>query len=198
MRLVLASASPRRHELMALTQVAFEIAEADLDETPQPGESGLMLVQRLALAKARFVQSQQNTSDETWYLGCDTVVVCAEQMLGKPRDFEEARHMLRSLSGETHQVMTGIALVGPQGWLRERQYCTEVHFHVLSDEDIAAYWATGEPQDKAGAYAIQGYGARFVKHMEGQFHAVMGLPVDGVVQLLQQAGFDTWARAKES
>lgn len=195
MRLVLASASPRRQELLSLTQVPFEIDPADIDETPLHAEAPLALVTRLAKAKAESVQSRQKWPAATWFLGCDTVVVHRGRVFGKPAHFADAQAMLQQLSGSQHEVITAVALLGPDAWQREFQHSTVVHFHALTDADITAYWASGEPQDKAGSYAIQGLGSRFVRHIEGQFHTVVGLPIDRLVQILQEAGFDTWSNS---
>jgi len=192
MRLVLASASPRRHELLRLTQVPFEIYPVDLDETPLCSEDPLSLVRRLAHAKASTAQLHSGDASETWFLGCDTVVIKGHQIFGKPDDFDQSLLMLRQLSGAAHQVMTAVALLGPNGWIREFQQVTEVHFHPITDDDIAAYWATGEPQDKAGSYAIQGIGARFVREIRGHYHTVVGLPIDGLIPVLIEAGFNVW------
>jgi len=197
MRLVLASSSPRRKALLALTQVPFDVEAADIDETLQQDESPLLYVRRMALAKAQRVQQRHPDPRATWFLGCDTVVIHNGQVLGKPNHYDHAQTMLRQLSDDQHEVITAVALCGPEGWLRSFEQSTIVHFHPISEADIAAYWATGEPQDKAGSYAIQGVGARFVKQIMGQYHAVVGLPIDGLIQILDEAGFATWGPSHE-
>ena len=192
MRLVLASASPRRHALLKLTLVPFSTHPVDLDETPQHDEDALALVSRLAKAKALTAQQAFGFPAKTWFLGCDTVVVKNHRIMGKPSDFAQAHCMLSQLSGSDHKVITAVALLGPDGWQREFHQTTEVFFHSLTDADIAAYWASGEPQDKAGSYAIQGIGARFVQRINGHYHAVVGLPIDALVPVLQEAGFKVW------
>ena len=185
-RLVLASASPRRRELLARLGVEFEVRAVDADETPLAAETPEALVLRLALVKARAAARPGELA-----LGADTVVAAGGALLGKPADDEEARRMLAALSGRSHEVWTGVALVevpaGPgDGRLRERaRACrTEVVFRALSGSEIDAYVASGEPRDKAGAYAIQGGAAAFVAHVEGDFTNVVGLPLPLVEELL--------------
>lgn len=192
MRLILASASPQRQALLALTLVSFQTHPVDLDETPHRDENSLDLVCRLARAKAAAAQKQLGFPADTWILGCDTVVVKDHLIMGKPVDFMHAQDMLSQLSGSDHQVVTAVALLGPKGWIREFQQTTTVSFHDLTAADIAAYWATGEPLNKAGSYAVQGIGARFVKHLVGQYHNVVGLPIDNLIPVLRAAGFSVW------
>lgn len=183
--LVLASASPRRRELLAELGLQFEVRPAAADETPRPAELPEALVIRLALAKAKSA-----ARDGELALGADTVVALADEILGKPADAAEARAMLRRLAGQEHEVWTGVALVA-----RERGRCrivaraarTRVVFRPLSAAEIDAYVASGHPLDKAGAYGIQGAASAFVTGFEGSYSNVVGLPVELVAELL--AGF---------
>lgn len=181
--LILASASPRRAELLATLGVCFRVAVADLDETPHPGESAAAYVARLARAKARAVQ--RATATGLPVLGADTTVIGGGQLLGKPRSEAEAVAMLQALSGRTHQVCTAIALV--QG-AREAAatVSTAVTFRALSVAECHAYWRSGEPADKAGGYALQGLGGVFVTRVEGSCSAVIGLPVAETYTLLRE------------
>lgn len=174
--LTLASASPRRRELLASLGVAFEVAPADLDERVLPGERPEAYVRRLAAEKARAVQARRPGGS---VLGADTEVVLDGRILGKPRDHEEARAMLRALAGRAHEVWTGVALATDEG-IRVEAVRTDVWFRALDDDEIAEYVATGEPMDKAGAYGIQGGAARFVERVEGSYTNVVGLPLEVV------------------
>ena len=172
MKLILASASPRRRELLGLFHVPFEIRVADIDETMDPEKAPFDEVARVSRLKAQAVPRK----GEDVVIAADTIVVCEGKVLGKPHSAEEAVSMLRLLSGRDHQVMTGMTVICGD---RERT-CTEVtdlHFRELSDKEIRAYVATGEPMDKAGAYGIQGGAALFCTHMVGDYYNVMGLPV---------------------
>ena len=172
MKLILASASPRRRELLGLFHVPFEIRVADIDETMDPEKAPFDEVARVSRLKALAVPRE----GEDVVIAADTIVVCEGKVLGKPHSAEEAVSMLRLLSGRDHQVMTGMTVICGD---RERT-CTEVtdlHFRELSDKEIRAYVATGEPMDKAGAYGIQGGAALFCTHMVGDYYNVMGLPV---------------------
>lgn len=184
-RLVLASASPRRRELLARLGVDFEVRPVDADETPLPGEAPEPLVRRLALAKARAAARPGELA-----LGADTVVAIENQLLGKPADEADARRMLRALSGRTHDVWTGVALFAPgkEGGTRELAHVerTRVTFRELSEAEIVDYVASGEPLDKAGAYAIQGGAAPFVERVDGDYDNVVGLPLATVRQLLAE------------
>ena len=186
MNLILASASPRRRELLTQIGVKFEIKISDVEEVMDASLSAEAQVQSLALQKAQAVATSLN---EGWVLGADTVVVNNGVLLGKPRNETEAKEMLDSLSGKWHQVMTAVALVDASG---EQQTWTSVEitnvkFRDLTEEDIAAYVATGESMDKAGAYGIQGYGALLVERIEGCYNNVVGLPLQ-----LVAAGLRTW------
>jgi septum formation protein len=184
-RLILASASPRRRELLARLGLAFEVRPVDADETPRPGEPPEALVLRLALAKARAAARAGELA-----LGADTVVAIEHEVLGKPVDAEDARRMLRALSGRPHDVWTGVALVaaGPAGASREQVHAerTAVTFRRLTEDEIAAYVESREPLDKAGAYAIQGGAAAFVERVDGDYDNVVGLPLAALRRLLDE------------
>jgi septum formation protein len=188
--LILASASPRRHELLTQAGIPFTVVAADINEDLLPGEAAAAYVQRLAEEKAQAVwnrQSVSGTHDEiVTVLGADTCVVCDGQILGKPVDTADARRMLELLCGRTHAVLTGIAVVTGTKIIRDVEV-TQVTFNQLSDREIAQYIASGEPMDKAGAYAIQGYAARWIPRIEGCYFNVMGLPIARTVALLAEA-----------
>ena len=188
--LVLASASPRRQELLRNAGIAFTVHPANIPELPQPGESGRDCAERLARQKALAAAHHQS---DAFVLGADTVVVVGGEILGKPRDAADAARMLRLLSGRTHQVITGVCLIGPdrkgRSSLEEtRSETTLVTMSQVSDEDIQSYVATGEPLDKAGAYAIQGIASRWISRIEGDYFNVVGLPVSLVCRMLQENG----------
>ncbi|HVN78655.1 MAG TPA: Maf family protein [Terriglobia bacterium] len=183
--LVLASASPRRAELLRLLLVDFEILPCQVSERRLRGESPEGLVKRLALAKARMGRSLRPSST---VVGADTVVVFENRVFGKPDSVEEARRMLRCLSGKTHFVFTGICVL--HGRTRLVDYSrTAVRFNEITDREITDYLRTGEPLDKAGAYAIQGTASRFVERIEGCYFNVVGLPVSLLYIMLKKAGF---------
>jgi septum formation protein len=182
--LILASASPRRRELLAQAGFVFEVAAADVPEVRKPGEDPIRFVTRLAREKAEAVAATHAVTPEAIVLGADTIVVVNEEILGKPRDAADAARMLRLLSGQTHQVITGLCLA--RG--RERQRAAEVtfvRFVTLSDQEIADYVATGEPLDKAGAYAIQGRAGRWVPRIHGCYFNVVGLPLALVGSMIE-------------
>ncbi|MFU8785306.1 Maf family protein [Aliidiomarina sp.] len=180
--LVLASASPRRKELLALLQVPFVTEPANIAEQQVAGESPADYVQRLAAEKAAAVASNH---PEFGVLGSDTIVVAGDTVMEKPTDFTHFSSMMQRLSGATHQVLTAVALHTPVGkW--QTLVTTQVTFRNLSSTDIAAYWQTGEPHDKAGGYGIQGLAGKFVSHISGSYFAVVGLPLYETEQLLQQ------------
>lgn len=183
--LVLASASPRRRELLAQVGVACAVHPVDVDERVLPGEAPEAYVRRLALEKARACQAVAGT--DAVFLGADTAVVLDGEILGKPRDFDAARRMLGRLSGREHLVLTAVALVTAT---REaaRTSTSRVAFGDISAAAIAAYWQTGEPADKAGAYGIQGRAAAFVRHVAGSYSGVVGLPLFETVELLRAFG----------
>ncbi|ATB37559.1 septum formation inhibitor Maf [Cystobacter fuscus] len=183
-RLVLASASPRRRELLGQLGLTFEVSAADIDETPQPGEPAGAYVLRLAQEKARVVALRH---PDAWVLAADTTVALGEALLGKPRDAAEARDMLGRLSGRTHEVYTGVALAGP-GAGQSTLVRTRVTFRALSPGEIAWYAGTGEPLDKAGSYAMQGKGGFLVASVEGSPTNVIGLPLGETLELIARAG----------
>jgi len=178
--LVLASASPRRRELLEAAGFAFDVAAADVDETPHAGETARAYVARLAEAKASVVLAAR---PEALVLGADTTVVVDGGILGKPGDADEAAAMLARLQGRAHEVLTGVALLG-RHWQRVAVASTAVWFAPMSPAEIAAYVATGEPMDKAGAYGIQGWAARYVTRIDGSYSNVVGLPVALVQAML--------------
>jgi septum formation protein len=183
-RLVLASSSPRRAEILATTGWQFEVLPVDLDESRHSDEDAVDYVRRLALAKA---EQAARHSPHVTILGADTVVVIDEQILGKPRDEENARAMLGTLNGRWHKVLTGIALVNHSRSKTKVSYeVTEVKFADLSDDEIRWYVSTGEPMDKAGAYAIQGLGARFIEGIRGDYFNVVGLPLRLLYELVHE------------
>ena len=189
--LVLASASQRRQELLRNAGIPFVAQPVDIPEIPQPGESPKACAERLAREKA-LVASRQKPDD--FILGADTIVTVDRQILGKPRDADDAARMLRLLSGGTHQVTTGVCLVRPRTGNQEpttafedvRSETTLVTVNALSDDEIRAYVATSEPMDKAGAYAIQGIASRWISHIEGDYFNVVGLPVSLVYRMLRE------------
>lgn len=184
--LVLASASPRRRELLAQAGFTFTVAPASIPEDLRPGENPIGFVTRLALEKAQSVYaSLKECSDSMIVLGADTTVVAPTgEILGKPTDAADAARMLRMLSGATHQVMTGVALVSA-GQVEVAAEVTHVSVLTLCEEEIAEYIATGEPMDKAGAYAIQGYAARWIPRIHGCYFNVVGLPLALVSGMLE-------------
>ena len=184
--LILASASPRRRELLSRMGLPFTTVVTDIDEQHLPGEGAHTYVRRLALDKARAGFSPGSVC-----IGSDTVVVIDEQILGKPKTDEDGLRMLALLAGRTHQVYTGVAVYNGETH-HDCVVTTDVTFAELSDDDVAAYWATGEGRDKAGAYGIQAIGGILVKNIEGSFSAVMGLPVYETEMLLRNIGVDTW------
>lgn len=196
-RLCLASASPRRRELLASIGLDVISCAVDIDETPLPDESPEALVIRLAEAKAVAASTRGALVGDAALLpvlGADTVVVCDGRIFGKPRDRGDGAWMLRQLSGRRHHVITGVAVNGPQG-LVSLSVTTHITLRQLSDDEITAYWATGEPLDKAGGFAIQGRGALFVSYLEGSHSAVVGLPLYETAQLLADQGVELWASA---
>jgi septum formation protein len=178
--LVLASASPRRQELLRNAGIAFVVQAADIDERPREGETPRECAERLAREKALAV-AEAYPGDRI--LGADTVVAVDGEILGKPRDAGDAARMLRMLSGRVHEVITGVCVVEP-GASETRSESTLVTMNELSDEEIRDYIATGEPMDKAGAYAIQGRAGRWIPRIEGDYSNVVGLPVALVCRML--------------
>ena len=179
-KLILASASPRRRELLAQVGYVFEVCPAHIDETRGVLEDPSTYVARLALEKAQVIHAQH---PDAIVLGADTTVVLNGEVLNKPQDREDAARMLRALSGRTHQVFTGIAVVA-SNVQRTHVETTNVVFAPIPEDELATYLATGDSLDKAGAYGIQGYAARWIPRIEGDFFNVMGLPLVATVRLL--------------
>jgi septum formation protein len=187
MRLVLASASPRRSELLAAAGWTFEVRAVDVDERQRANEPAADYVVRLAIDKARVAARALHDADTGQVvLAADTAVVVDGEVLGKPVDEADAARMLRLLSGRAHEVLTGVA-VAAGGHIETAVDVTRVWFDGLSAADIASYVATGEPADKAGAYAIQGRASRFIPRIEGSYTNVVGLPIATVARLLRGA-----------
>jgi len=186
-KIILASASPRRAEILRTVNWPFEIMPMDIDETREPGEDAATYVQRLARTKA---ETAARRSAGVTTVGADTVVVINERVLGKPGDEDDARGMLRQLSGQWHQVLTGVALVNNATSESKVAYATtHVKFGAMSPNEIDWYVSTGEPMDKAGAYAIQGLGARFIEGIRGDYFNVVGLPLRLLYELFGANSF---------
>ncbi len=189
----LASSSPRRHEILTMLGIEFSAAGVDVDESRLPDEAAEEMVLRLAASKAAMAVA----GESQLVLGADTMVVADGQPYGKPRDQKDALQMLAALSNRTHQVLTGIALRSPHG-IRTTMSRTDVQFREIYPDEALAYWQSGEPCDKAGAYAIQGRGGIFVAAMSGSYSGVVGLPVFETTELLAAAGFDVLRPIVES
>ena len=188
MKLILASSSSRRAEILANAGLPFRVLSSAVDESLHPGETPAALVQRLANDKADLVTAR--AVGPAIVLGADTVVVLDDKILGKPHSTEEARHMLQQLSGRTHSVLTGVALVRlPDGERRQFTESTLVHFRPITEEELSSYLATEEPYDKAGAYAIQGQAGRYIPRIEGCYFNVVGLPLSRVLSELKTLGW---------
>lgn len=188
-QLILASASPRRRELLRQIGVRFQLHPVDLDESVLPDETPRAYVSRLALAKARAAQSALATPLPV--LGSDTTVVIDDKILGKPVNRADGLRMLAALSGRQHTVFSAVALI--QGARREvRVNLSRVRLRTLSENERIAYWATGEPADKAGSYAIQGLGASFVSEIQGSHSGIMGLPLFETAELLALFGINIY------
>jgi septum formation protein len=199
--IALASASPRRQELLKNAGVEFVVKPANIPEIPLSDEHARAFAERMAREKARAVwealgkpetvittkgtKFHEGKQDSDFVLGADTVVVVDSQVLGKPQDHDDAARMLRLLSGRKHEVITGVCLIGP-GFEDVRSETTAVNFSELSENDIRDYIASGEPMDKAGAYAIQGGASRWVSKIEGDYSNVVGLPVHLVLKMLRE------------
>ena len=188
--LILASASPRRAEILQQIGVTFQIAPADIDETPMSQELPLNYVQRMAQEKMEHV-IDTFAGNSTAVLGADTSVVLGSTIYGKPKSQEEAMAMLADLSGKTHQVLTAVAMGNNQRCVLKLSV-TDVKFRGLDPRECLDYWKTGEPLDKAGGYAIQGLGAVFVEKISGSFSGVVGLPIEQTAQLLQAFKVPIW------
>jgi septum formation protein len=191
--LVLASASPRRQELLRNAGIPFVVQPTDIPEVPRPAEAPRAFAERMAREKALTVFRQR---PDDFVLGADTIVIVDAEILGKPRDAADAARMLRLLSGRRHQVTTGVCLLGPQSETENRQLetgfedvrsaTTIVTVDALSDDDIRSYISTNEPMDKAGAYAIQGRASRWIPYIDGDYFNVVGLPVALVYRMLRE------------
>lgn len=190
-QLVLASASPRRLELLRQLSLQPKVYPLDIDETPQASESPRDFVLRLALEKARVgYNAMMQQGIELPVLGSDTIVEIDGEMLGKPENPEQAEIMLAKLSGKVHKVLTAVAVVGKAGEYSDIS-SSEVEFSELSSSDICSYVKTEEPLDKAGAYAIQGIAGQFVKNLRGSYSGVMGLPLYETAKILKASGIKT-------
>ena len=184
-RIILASASPRRAELLRTLGLEFEVRPVEMDETPLPGESPQDHVIRLAEAKA----TTNSVDDESsLVIGCDTVVIVGREILGKPRSADDARRMLRLLQGKAHEVISAVAISGGKTVSGFSE--TSVTFAPMIEQEIDWYVATGEPMDKAGAYGIQGYAALFVSKIRGSYSNVVGLPLELLPGLFARLGVD--------
>jgi len=188
MKLILASASPRRAEILRNAGLQFSVLSSAVDETPVPGETPHELVSRLAVAKAELVAAR--ALGPAIVIAADTVVTLESAVLGKPRTSEDARQMLEKLSGRTHSVLTGVVLIRlPDAERREFIETTQVHFTSIANEEIVKYLASGEPFDKAGAYAIQGLGGRYIPRIDGCYFNVVGLPLARLCKELAELGW---------
>jgi len=201
MKLILASSSPRRRELLAQIGVQFEVQSTDIDETPLVGEQASSYVVRMAREKAMACISLLQETQAFTIVGADTSVIVDDEILGKPADYCSAKEMLLRLSGREHQVMTSVCVATYNNGVTTKDpvintqlVVTDVRFRPLSENQIQAYWDSGEPQDKAGAYGIQGFGVVFVESIKGSYSAVVGLPLAETAELLCSAGVDIWQK----
>ncbi|MEI6066464.1 MAG: Maf family protein [Methylococcaceae bacterium] len=185
-QIILASASPRRKELLDQINVSYRVYPVDLDETPWPDEAPLDYVQRVAAEKSAACKAQLNT--EIPVLAADTAVILGSVIMGKPKDKADAMAMLTQLSGKTHQVYSAISLRGREHG--QAVSITEVTFRCLTEQEILDYWDSGEPVDKAGSYAIQGRGGVFIESIKGSFSGVVGLPLFETAELLSKQGIE--------
>jgi septum formation protein len=187
-RLILASGSPRRTEILRNAGFEFEAHATDADESRRARESAATYVRRIAIAKARAAAEKfAGKGGRTIVIGADTVVLANDKILGKPSDVKDARRMLRLLSGKTHRVLTGVAVLSlPDGAERHHVETTRVRFRKMSNAEIDDYIVTGEPFGKAGAYAIQGIGGRYITQIDGCYFNVVGLPLARLCKLLAQ------------
>jgi septum formation protein len=185
MKLILASQSPRRKELLGLFRLPFIVRVADIDEAMDPTLPPAQEVARVSLEKARAVERMEDDV----VIAADTIVVLGDQLLGKPRDEAHAEEMLTALSGRAHQVMTGVTVLRGDRAITTTEI-TDIHFRELSTQEIRRYIATKEPMDKAGSYGIQGGAALFVEKLQGDYYNVMGLPVCRLLQMLRELAPD--------
>ena len=190
----LASASPRRRELLLQIGVPCRVVQTSVDEAVQTGETPLGYVARVAAAKAAAGWQSSRNGPDAPVLGADTAVVFAGRILGKPSGRQDAADMLRQLSGSTHEVLTAVVLRSQSG-AQSRISRSEVTFRAIAEPEVQAYWDSGEPRDKAGAYAIQGRAAVFVANLRGSYSGVMGLPLCETAELLEAAGIAHWQPA---
>lgn len=188
-QIYLASRSPRRRELLRQIGIRFAVVDSQGDESRLQGEQPEDYVLRVALQKARAARAVLPTDESRPILGADTAVVMGDRILGKPATLQEALEIMQLLSGRAHRVLTAVALICPDG---ERTDLSEsrVTFRTLDEDEVLRYWRTGEPHDKAGGYAIQGYGALFVSSLNGSYSGVMGLPLFETGRLLSQVGIE--------
>lgn len=193
--LILASASPRRRELLTQAGLSFTVDSVAIPEIPEPGEDAATFVLRLAEAKAQAVWARRKdantvaapaSTDPLIVLGADTCVLCQGEILGKPKDESDARRMLELLSGRTHQVLTGLAALTSTESFADVEI-TQVTFNVITETELVRYLSSREPMDKAGAYGIQGYAARWIPRVEGDYFNVVGLPIARTVALIAEA-----------
>lgn len=194
--LYLASGSPRRRELLTQIGVPFITVSADIDETPLDHETPSAYVERLARGKAEAGRLALETGVDGCVLGADTAVVLDGRILGKPQDQADSLAMLLSLSGRDHEVLTAIAVLDGQR-CESRVVRSRVRFRSITEQEASAYWASGEPRDKAGGYGIQGLGAVFVAGLEGSYSAVVGLPLCETFELLGHFGIPCWQTLNE-
>lgn len=184
--IILASSSPRRSELLRNAAIPFQVKPSHVPEAPNPGEDPDLYPKRLARDKARAIQPE---FPDCFVLGADTVVIADQHLLEKPQNSEDAVRMLRILANGTHRVTTGVCLISPGGEKEDvRSETTQVSFGPMSEEEIRAYVASGEPMDRAGAYAIQGLASRWARRVEGCYFNVVGLPVPLVYRMLRESG----------
>jgi len=188
-QIYLASQSPRRRELLEQIGIYPKVITADVDECPYPNEAPAEYVIRLALEKAKAVHAVLDEDEMLPVLAADTSVVIDNEILGKPINRDDALSMMQRLSGRTHKVLTGVALVDNKK-IKSRLSVSRVTFRQVHEKEAQAYWDSGEPHDKAGGYAIQGLGAMFISRLEGSYSGVMGLPLFETADLLQLAGVD--------
>lgn len=195
MRLILASSSPRRAEILRSAGLAFEVLAPQAEESARDGEEPVALVRRLATEKARAaaqaLAQHTKAQEPVFIVGADTLVLMDGTVYGKPASTQEAAEMFRRYSGREHEVVTGVAVIRlPDGATRVEHDVTRVTFALMTEEEVADYIASGEPFDKAGAYAIQGRGGRYVTRVEGCYFNVMGLPLARLYRILREMGWD--------
>ncbi|MHA6533577.1 Maf family protein [Paenibacillus sp. BAC0078] len=191
--IILASGSPRRRELLSLLGLPFEVMVSDADESTPPGLTPEEIVRILALRKAEATMHAVG-EQSALIIGSDTIVVLDDKVLGKPVDRQDSRNMLRMLQGKTHQVYTGVACIGTEGRTVVEHRVTSVTMREMSEEEITAYIATGEPADKAGSYGIQGLGATLVERIDGCYFNVVGLPLSLLGSMLSSFGISVLGR----